>query len=107
MENQDLRNQIAELKTENQRLTQLSSLPKDDSLANEQLKELLRLRGEVGKLRGATESCPKTSDCSAKPDSAIPVAPPETASRGSYPTRFLAIRRLCQTGKLHAIAMWP
>jgi len=27
------------------------SLPKDDSLANEQLKELLRLRGEVGKLR--------------------------------------------------------
>jgi len=84
-ENKDLRNQIAELKNENQRLTQLSSLPKDDALANEQLKELLRLRGEVGKLRAQQKAAPKPQAAAPSQAPATPAAPPETAPDGAIP----------------------
>lgn len=74
-ENQALRDQIAELKTENQRLSDTSSATNSQALSNEQLKELLRLRGEVGKLREKLKEAAKHRDASASQAAAPPDAP--------------------------------
>ncbi len=54
-ESELLRQQIAQLKTDNESLSnRLAAIGEAKSLTDEQMNELLRLRSEVGKLRGQT-----------------------------------------------------
>ncbi len=62
-DNESLRQQIAQLKTENEDFSnRVTSAGKSEPLSSEQLSELLRLRGEVGALRNQTNQLARLRD---------------------------------------------
>jgi RNA polymerase sigma factor (sigma-70 family) len=62
-ENESLTQQIAQLKTDNENLSnRLAAAGGSKSLSDEQLNELLKLRGEVGRLRGQANQLEKLQE---------------------------------------------
>ncbi len=77
-ENRALRDQMGELKIENQRLVSASGATNSPAISDEQFKELLRLRGEVGKLREKLKEA-------SKPQNPTRVSHADGATPSSFP----------------------
>jgi RNA polymerase sigma factor (sigma-70 family) len=86
VENGSLRQQIAQLKSDNDRVAPVS----DSKLADEQFKELLRLRGEVGMLRQKVAESKKAQDEIKQADKKAQVAEQTLAEVLSAHAKFVA-----------------
>ena len=106
---------LAELSTENQRLSSLVAQAESSSLPSEQLRELLRLRGELGRLRQSMSEIAKLREANQQflagrtnpaERSGAPAPPEPQTVRAYWPKTQLALAGYADPGAALQTALW-
>jgi cell division protein FtsL len=116
VENESLTQQIAQLKTDNESLSKrLAAMGDSKSLSDDQLNELLKLRGDVGQLKQTAKALPNQGARTSNrygllPEQMPPVESsgvPETAKAYARLVQKLATGQLTPAEELNLAKAWP